>query len=183
MAGSVRTRRTGRLLLAIATLLLLVVVIVWQEWPARSGSREQSTHAVRGPDSPTFLDAAQLVAAAQRRGVSCGDRRRFDPLDHVATDSVPYPPPDALSCALPDGTRVYVLAYDRPQDRMNAFNAGVVNLNLCYSSESHRAAAWHAIVAANWRVATPGTAAEIGPLVRAFDGRPAAETISCRFKS
>ena len=158
-------------------------MIVWRAWPAPSNSREQQPHGVLGPDSPTFLNAAQLIAAAQRRGVLCTDQRRFDPLDHVARDSVRYPPPDALSCALHDGTRVYVLIYDRPQDRMNAFEAGVVNLNLCESSTSHRTAGWPAIVAANWRVATPGTAADMGPLVRAFDGRPAAETISCLFKS
>jgi hypothetical protein len=119
----------------------------------------------------------------QRRGVSCGDRRGFDPLGHVARDSERYPAPDALTCALPDGTRVYVLVYDQPQDRMNAFDEGVVNLNLCESPESRGTAAWPAIVAANWRVATPGNAAGMGPLVRAFDGRPAAETISCLFKS
>jgi hypothetical protein len=163
--------------------LLLVVVIVWRAWPEPSSSRKPAAHAVVGPDSPKFLDAAQLIAAAQRRGVTCDGQRRFDPLNHVARDSVRYPPPDALSCALHDGTRVYILVYDRRQDRMNAFDEGVVNLNLCESPESHGTAAWPAVVAANWRVATPGTAADMGPLVNAFDGRPAAETISCLFRS
>jgi hypothetical protein len=164
-------------------LLLFVVVVVWRAWPTPSSSQERLPHAVLGPDSPAFRNAAQLIASAQRRGVLCADRRRFDPLDHVARDSVQHPPPDALSCALRDGTRVYVLVYDRPEDRMNAFNEGIVSLNLCNSSTSHRTAAWPTIVAANWRVATPGTAADMGPIVRAFDGRPAAETISCLFRS
>jgi hypothetical protein len=164
-------------------LLLLVVVIVWRAWPEPSSSREPATHAVVGPDSPTFLNATQLITAAQRRGVLCGDERRFDPLDHVARDSVRYPPPDAVSCALHDGTRVYVLVYGRSQDRIDAFDEGAVNLNLCKSPESHGTTAWPAIVAANWRVATPSTAADMGPLVNAFDGRPAAETISCVFRS
>jgi hypothetical protein len=179
VAGPARTRRTGRLLLAIAVLLLVVVVIVWRSWPAPRSSDE---HTVLGPDSPSFRSATQLLAAARNGGVSCGDRRRFDPLGHVARDSVPFSVPDSLSCVLSDGTRVYVLVYRRREDRMKAFDTGDVNGTLCALPSSRGRTALPAIVAANWRIATPRPAANLAPLVRAFDGLPASETISCVFR-
>ena len=182
MAAAVRTRRTGRLLLALALLLLVIVVIVWRAWPGGSKSPE-SEHAVVGPATPYFASAAQLIAAAQRRGIVCSGAHHFDPLGHVAGDAVRYPTPDALTCLLPEGTRVYVLVYKRPEDRMKAFDTGDVNQVLCGMPDSHGSTGWPTIVAANWRVATPGSAADMGQIVRAFDGRPAAETISCLFRS
>jgi hypothetical protein len=178
---AVRTRRTGRLLLALALLLLVIVVIVWRAWPGGSKSPE-SEHAVAGPTTPSFASAAQLIAAAQRRGVACSGSRHFDPLGHVPSDAVRYPAPDALTCVLPGGTRVYVLVYKRPEDRMKAFDTGDVNQVLCGTPDSHGSTGWPAMVAANWRIATPGDASAMAPLVRAFDDLPAAETISCLFR-
>jgi hypothetical protein len=158
----------------------VIGVIVWRAWPQESKS-QGPRHAVVGPASPSFANATQLVAAAQKRGAACGDAQRFDPLGHVARDSVRYATPDALSCVLPDRTRVFVLVYKRPKDRMNAFDTGDVNRVLCGMPESHGSAGWPAIVAANWRIATPRDASAMAPLVRAFDDLPAAETISCLF--
>jgi len=83
---------------------------------------------------------------------------------------------------LADGTRVYALVYKRPEDRMKSFDTGDVNQILCGTPDSHGSTGWSAIVAANWRIATPRDPSVMAPLVRAFDDLPAAETLSCLFR-
>lgn len=75
------------------------------------------------------------------------------------------------------------MVYDTMRHRMDAIEAGTVNLNLCSFSRSSRfpPTEWHAIVAANWRIAMPG-ASPLAFFDGAFGTAPAEETISCQFR-
>jgi hypothetical protein len=99
-------------------------------------------------------------------------------LQNVARDGIAYPVPDARRCELTSGDSLYVVVYDNQQHRVESYEHGEANLNLCSLARSD---ALHSIVAGNWR-ATAARAEALSDLHDAFKDRTQPETISCKFK-
>jgi hypothetical protein len=156
--------------------LLAVLTLV----AACSSTSAEPFSAVRGPDAPTFTDASELLAKARRAGVTCGKERTFSALENLAQDGIDYAVPDARTCEIPSGDTLYVVVYDEQQHRIESSENGEANRNLCSLVRSD---SWHAIVAGNWRAATPTRTESLAELDAAFEGAPEAETLSCKFEA
>lgn len=150
-----------------------------------STAMEPTPKALRGPDTPRFERAKELLAAAARGNVSCTNQRPFNPIANVAHDGIDYPVPNGRVCDLPSGEPLYVIVYDTLEHRLEAFNKGEVNLNLCSFARSttHAASSWNSLVAGNWRAATPAGSRALAALDTALGGGPEVESLSCMFRS
>jgi hypothetical protein len=105
---------------------------------------------------------------------------------NVAPDSIAYRIPDGHTCVLSSGAPLYVIVYDTLAHRVEAVANGEAQLNLCSlgNPESrHASRSWSALVASNWRAATPGSAQTLAGLRAALGGAAAPETLSCQFRA
>ncbi len=111
--------------------------------------------------------------------------RVFNPVQNVAPDAIKYRAPDGRMCDLPSGEPLYVIVYDTLPHRVEAVALGQAQLNLCSftARSSHAANSWNALVAANWRLATPGSAQSLADLRAALGGTAELEMLSCQFRS
>jgi hypothetical protein len=83
------------------------------------------------------------------------------------------------------GEPLYVIVYDTLPHRVEAVDHGEAQMNLCARTSHSRqvSVSLNALVAGNWRAATPGSAQTLAGLRAALGGTAPPETLSCEFRS